>query len=266
MLKLKDVKKMVTLSNTHSNIKPKPRDKNNHVGVEIECFIPYRKDEARAILAYYFTQLGLDNKVRIGNDGSLRGVKLKHYYTAEIRVIDTEKNIFKTITQVCLVLNKIKAFVNKSCGLHVHLDMRNYKEEEQKKIFHNLYMSQNLLFSLVKKDRQKNRYCKKIGKTMTISGGMQWTTNPSGQGMWTYPKPRRVKIDYAVLKQYAGRRYAINLKSLEEHNTIEVRLHHGTINALAINKWIAILLRIAKKDKIAKELPTKKEGLKELGL
>jgi phosphoenolpyruvate synthase/pyruvate phosphate dikinase len=45
----------------------------------------------------------------------------------------------------------------------------------------------------------------------------------------------------------AGERHlAINTESLEEHRTIEIRLHHGTVNVKEIYSWVKYLTSLIK--------------------
>jgi hypothetical protein len=256
--------KVAELIETFGSRNPDPLDKEDYVGVEIECIIPGGPDKIRAKLAEMLVDLKLEDKVRIGEDGSIRYNK-PPYYGAEIKVLDTNKKISQTITKVSTVLRKMGAVVNTSCGLHVHLDMRYKNEKTREKVFNNLYMSQNLLFSLVRKDRQKNKFCKKMGKKIKVKEPPAFYYNEKGQMVYG-SKTYTINPVFNEVKNINDRRYAINLRSLIRHKTIEIRLHHGTINALMINKWIGILQRIATSDEFKKPLATKKKGLKELGL
>jgi hypothetical protein len=44
------------------------------------------------------------------------------------------------------------------------------------------------------------------------------------------------------------RYYAVNASSVEEHNTLEVRLHSGTVSAPKILYWVDLLTRIIDTD------------------
>lgn len=191
----------------------------NYVGVEIELLCPgfYKKD-----LEMLFVKAGLASKVQVGFDGSIESYKtdpIKYVNTDdhgfEIRILDTEKNIYTTIRKVSKILKSIKAFSNESCGLHVHLDMRNRDKE---KCYTRLFNNLDMLSKKVAKHRLNNDYC---------------------------------DLNTDINMALAGKYNAINPKT--SINTIEVRLHEGTINDKKINDWIKTLTNILKSDKIPKK-------------
>lgn len=129
----------------------------------------------------------------------------------ELAIVATAKAMPEVIRKVCAVLEEHDAYVNKTCGLHVHLDAR---EQDEKRMFGNLVKSQNLLYSMVPVSRHKNNYCR-----------------PNDCGL--------------LMTKYQGRYWGINPASYTEHKTIEVRLHSGTVNAAKIINWVSLLSRIA---------------------
>lgn len=129
---------------------PAPSSKNKYVGVEIECFSEC--DVNDLFLAFY--EARLENKVDIGDDASIDEDYGRGY---EIRVMDTEKNIGRTIKKVFRILKKLNFGVNRSCGLHVHLDCRN---RDKDKLFARLIKAQILLFGLVDETRIDNTFCR----------------------------------------------------------------------------------------------------------
>lgn len=130
----------------------------------------------------------------------------------EIRLLTTEDNLEKDVTGVCGVLTSLKSYVNSSCGTHVHLDMRGLPKEQVTKNYVNLVRAQKYLAAMVPEKRRDNSYC----------------------------KPSRAVDPYRVTDRYR----AINSVSLGVHQTIEVRLLHGTLDAQEIINWIKLLWRI----------------------
>lgn len=191
----------------------------NYIGVEIEFICP---NYTRAQLEQLFIKAKLTDKIHIGYDGSIQSEDndpVKNVdadlYGFEIRILDTEKQIPFTVKKVCNILKKVKAFTNKSCGLHVHLDMRNRNKD---KCYTKLYNNLELLKDKVASHRLYNDYC-------ILNSSSNLTT--------------------------AEKYNAINPKT--SINTIEVRLHEGTINANKINDWIKTLTTIIKYGKIIKK-------------
>lgn len=184
--------------------KPKtPTTKEQHVGIEIECFVPQRMPMTPLVpLASFISTV---------NDGSIVPPSSK-YKSIEIRVLATVNNFEERLNQTCAALAEMKAAVNKTCGLHIHLDMRDRERDQVEKQFNNLVRSQKFLFKMVDPARRSSKYC-----LMTRAG------NPF---------------------QARHRYRAINACALQRHNTLEIRLHEGTTDALVISNWIKILHKI----------------------
>ncbi len=129
----------------------------------------------------------------------------------ELSVLFKEKDLTSTLKYLKKDLLAIQASVNKTCGLHVHLDMR---ERGIIGSYSRLVKAQSLLFKLVDKSRHRNSFCEK---------------SPN---------------DWKDSAHYS----AINANdAFEDHNTIEVRLHHGSVNITEISGWIKLLLSIVDK-------------------
>ena len=128
----------------------------------------------------------------------------------EIAIIAKTTEITGIVTKVCAILADSHATVNSTCGLHVHLDMRGHRVA---KCFENLVKASSLLYSMVPASRRKSSYC-----APNISSKMG---------------------------DYETRYWGINPMAYKSHNTLEVRLHSGTINAVKINHWIRLLQVIA---------------------
>lgn len=140
----------------------------------------------------------------------------------EIAICAKSIQIADVVTRVCAVLAEHEAKVNSTCGLHVHLDARNYNET---RMFRNLVNSQRLLYSMVPRSRYTNQYCK--------------PNNSNNLG------------------DYDGCRYwGINPESYDKHGTIEVRLHCGSVNATKIVNWVKLLQKIAYSKKTIKPVNT----------
>lgn len=193
-------------SSLYEDKEPTQSSRNKYVGVEIECFSSCEE----ADLALDFYEANLEDKVTIGADGSIdvEGDDDRDY---EIRVMDTEQNIGKTLRKVFKILKNRKFKVNDSCGLHVHLDCRHRSKD---KVFGRLIKAQILLFGLVGQDRLDNTYCK-----------------------WSNEQDKHDK--YRAINYASGR------------DTVEVRLHHATMDANQVVNWVNLLVKLAnhKKDK-----------------
>ena len=184
----------------------RPYNKQNHVAIELE-FVSEEIGTLNSILYsspyYKYTEIKSDGSLRTDSRG---GEPL------ELVICCPEDKVKEVVTDVVTRVQYVGAYVNSSCGLHVHLDARN---RDASVMYSNLFKARKLLSSLVPAPRRRNKYCKMNTKSTF--------TEALGE----------------------GERYrAINPQAFYRHKTIEVRLHHGTINANTIINWVTLLLKI----------------------
>lgn len=160
------------------------------VGVELECVRPEGVDSVA--LPYWAREVS-DGSVKTNG---VRGIPL------EYNVLCVRRQLEIRLYKVCESLRG--HVVNKSCGLHVHLDCRGKTEAEVwalcKKVDAWLYA----LRELVPESRRDNQYCK---------------FSPSR----------------------TDRYRAVNFMAFREHGTLEVRLHSGTVDYTKIISWVRLL-------------------------
>lgn len=194
---------------------PPATSKTNYVGVEMEMMVKC----SREYLIDLFCDAGLGRYANIKSDGSIQ-VTSTHNNPIEITMMAPESEIKSVVSKVCTLLRKsrVDAQVNDSCGLHVHIDMRN---RTPALCYNNLYYTQSILLGMVPANRRSEedshaaRYCAKNESPDII-------------------KQQEVNQRYRV----------INPMALRQHKTIEVRVHSGSTNAIKINNWIDIILGI----------------------
>lgn len=185
-----------------------PKTKHNYIGIEIECFSELQEKEVITLALEH----GLEKQLDISDDGSIEADFGRDY---ELRILTRETELDETMKKLGTFLKAGGFDVNDSCGLHVHLDMR---QRDVNKSYNRLRMFQDMLFGMVDKERRSNNeYC-------------EYTTDYNDHGRYV----------------------AINRESYESHKTIEIRLHQGSVNVKQIKNWINLLLKILNtKDKPA---------------
>jgi len=190
--------------------KPKVSDKNNYLGIEIE-FVSKKSIESTIILV---AAMGLADRVNIGSDSSIECSDDwdDEEFGIEARILVKEKDLVSTLTDFGEVIKGVSGYVNESCGLHVHIDMRH---RDKKLCAAKLALSQDLLFNIVPGHRKKNDYC--------IRTEIEEVTGPHNTNKYR----------------------AINTAP---STTIEVRLHEGTVDMKAIINWCSLLLGIIKSE------------------
>lgn len=215
--------------NTRITRPKKPYDKAHYVGVEIELICSVTRERLNEI----FVEKKLSGCVYVKSDSSIHKEK-ETEHCHEVTLIGKESTINSIIDRVCGVLNssEVKSYVNDTCGLHVHMDIRN---RDAGTVFANCVHTLPVLSKMIPHNRISNRYCK-------------MNTSP-------------------VLSDNGDRYQAINPSSVRSHSTIEIRMHSGTTNAMKINNWINILMAIANTKEninigVTKETIQEKFGLK----
>ena len=144
--------------------------------------------------------------------------------------------------------------VNSSCGLHVHLDMR---QRRPTKCYKNLIRTQDILMQLVDSTRRNNvEYCEKVNVDPALLKKLYFsdTGKPDYNGMYIGRGNQSSNPTY-------DRYTAINAQAYYKFRTIEVRLHHGSIDMTEIYNWCLLLTTIVDARTIANPI-TNLEQLK----
>ena len=179
----------------------------NYLGIEIECLI---RSDSTKLLKELLCKQRLHKNVQVGSDSSIRN-ETEEYTGVELRVLVTERELQSVMARLskCLKHRKVDAYANRSCGLHVHLDMRN---RDHKLSFKRLLNVQKLLRDSQSTSRQVSTYCKEVTESDSDAA------------------------------QQRGERYSvINTVSFKKHGTLEIRVHDGTVNTKDITNWCMFL-------------------------
>jgi hypothetical protein len=231
---------------TEDNHKPMAKY-SDYFGVEIECFIPreslsactdkecsscdgsgtfYNEDSeesedcgpcdgtgVREGSVSTYDALSLifkDSRVKFSNikqDGSIR-IPNSSYVAVEFTVL-TRFSDTSNLKTVCTILNKLGAQVNKSCGLHIHLDSRHLSSSQVLMKGKTFQKALPVLLSMQPDSRRSNHFCQPT-----------------------------------VSKLEGGRYHAINLTAWSKYRTIEVRMHSSTTDFNKIVNWATLLKAI----------------------
>lgn len=153
-------------------------------------------------------------------DGSIRSTR-NHRYKIELVSPPLEINAasFKEV-RAAIKVARVNGKVNRSCGLHVHVDAADFSRREIARV-HEMWSAWGpTLFSMISRSRRRNRYCR-----------------------------------YGISRE--DRYVAINLVPFASRGTIEFRFHQGSLNSSNILAWVvfcAKLLDFVKSDKLIERL------------
>lgn len=220
---------------------------NGYIGTEIECLNSDRDKNAfviKELKKFRFSQ---------GKDGSLsRG-------GVEFRSMPMNGDLlFESIESFGEALNKKQYNVDKSCGLHIHLEV-DQDLEFLKKTYLFYLRFEDMFFNMLPKSRRSRSYCAKFKRYYKDSPKeiMETTTLDGFKSMLYETSNYKRKIRYhGHSKRYCW----ANLHSIFYRGTLEIRSHSGTVNPAKIINWIMIHQRVLEflKEKTSQEIGTMK--------
>ncbi len=192
-----------------------PKTADNYVGIEIEMLAPKSIDK----MNLEFIKARLHKYVNIGTDGSIQ-VESEGFTAMELRICLPENLLESKLKEICDVLRKNDCYANRSCGMHVHIDMR---ARDPELCYKNLFKVQGVMLASQPASRRTNRYC-----MPNKVGALKLTEFNQGGGD-------------------VGRRQVINTQSYNKNNmkTIEIRVHEGATKYKDVLNWVKFLVATA---------------------
>ena len=171
------------------------------------------------------------------SDGSISGVEIVTSPASGDRWL-------AMVDGICTSLKQASADVDSDCGLHVHIDARDFTVDDVK-AFLTIYIAiEDALFAMVPPSRRTNTYCVPCGsKFQAILDGTSVEEVVYGK-YWSESQKK---------SKSGGYRYnALNLHSWFYHGTMECRLHPGSTKANKIKAWGVLwaLILDAAKDRV----------------
>lgn len=162
---------------------------------------------------------------KIVSDGSLNGNN-----TAEIvSPILKGKQGLETLKTVCDSLVCIGANVNRSCGLHVHLDAKKMSITHWRNLFINYARLESIIDSFMPRSRRANNntYCRSLALRPRFEASIFACNTVQ---------------DICAL--FSSRYYKVNVEAYLRHKTVEFRQHSGTTDFQKIYMWLAFLQKL----------------------
>jgi hypothetical protein len=145
----------------------------------------------------------------------------------------------------CAALTALHPQINRSCGLHVHVDVRDYTWRELQALLRLWVRYEPVWFELTPPGRRSNSYCAPLRRS-------KWT-GTDHQYYASYVQPALTASNEDSFNRYvreiAGMRGALNLTHWFFNHRIEFRLHSGTVNYDKIRRWIMLLCTIVQRAK-----------------
>lgn len=201
-------------------------------GIEIEaCGVTTSKLEA-ALRAegIEITDEGYNHTTRnhwkIVRDSSIRGENAFEIVSPPLE----GENGIEQLRKVCWVLKNLRAKINKTCGLHIHLDASDFDLKHWKNIAFNYATMETVIDNFMPLSRRANNnsFCKSILKPDLETRIKEATT-----------------LEHLASKLTGRDRYfKLNFESFWRHRTIEFRQHSGSIEFEKISNWINFVAKL----------------------
>lgn len=190
-------------------------------GVEIECNVLRENIERRlnpAFNFYYESYNHNDTRhyYKFTTDGSVHGDSPIECVSP---ILDNTTDGFKSLETCCKVLNDAGATVNRTCGLHVHVGIAEYKGEEVVNIYKNYQKLEAIIDSFMAPSRRGD--------------GCTWCHTLQGYDFSNCHDTR----DLESLFGY-DRYQKVNPMAYSRHRTVEFRQHQGTVEYKKISMWV----------------------------
>lgn len=171
------------------------------------------------------------------------------------------------LEELCDALVEGKAEVTGDCGLHVHVDCRDYGYQEIQRFVRFYHVIEPVLFAAIHPSRAENEFCHPCGNMYydRFVRGIKPETKALKQALIpivygdkalvrrrgsspSLPSFERIKQDhYGRInpdERNMARYSAINLHSYFLRGTIEFRMHHAAIDFIEVYGWARILVNL----------------------
>jgi len=123
------------------------------------------------------------------------------------------------LNQIRGLYEAIRPRVNSYCGLHVHIDVRDFNDDEKMELVKRLRADKHLFTEKVDPSRLTNGFCD--GDLPVVRDGESF---------------------YAYTRRLHGDRYVwVNLLAVYKHGSIEFRLHEATEDSEKVCQWVEFL-------------------------
>ena len=148
----------------------------------------------------------------------------------------------ETLRRVFAILNDIGCIINRSCGLHVHVDAADCDVADVKAVAKAFIKHEHHFDSLVPPSRRCNRYCTSNLKTLAGRDAQGPAARESAIArIDACETVNSLRMMFET--NYLGARYhKLNLEALGRYRTIEFRQHSATLSAAKAIAWVSLCI------------------------
>lgn len=215
-----------------------------HVGVEIECGLPRFAGPLARLARLHMLTVKSDGSVgsshRRASSPPPQGMRwVANSQGVEVATQAMAGDAAETlIATVGEALRFHRAHTDTSCGLHVHVNCRGATWDDIGRLARLWVKVEPALWNAVAPSRRRNReinhYTRAIAADLERAGIILAST----------PTEKEAAISAASATGDGPKYHALNFSPLGHRGTVEVRMHHGTVNPTKIRQWAASMCQI----------------------
>lgn len=153
------------------------------------------------------------------------------------------------VESTCYVLREGGYEAQDTCGMHTHIDLRDYKDDKKflSHLFNAFFAVEDILYAMQREPRHNSTFSvplRNMYKFFDMYGQM------SGDFEYTfYKQPKTFDGKYNIEREkegkYSGVRYAaFNFHSVFYRGSLECRIHEGNVDGEVALQWINLLQTI----------------------
>ena len=202
---------------------------NHKFGIEIEAY-----GIGRDLLASKLREAGIESNTgsrttssnvwKVTTDGSISG---RNSFELVSPILEGQDGI-EQLKKVCEVLKRNNALINKSCGLHIHFDARQFELEHWKGLYKNYARLEDTIDSFIVPSRRENNntYCNSVE-------------------VWNWEsRVTNARNLNEIGGVFSSKYYKVNVQPFWRQGSVEFRHHSGSIEFEKISNWIFFLARL----------------------
>lgn len=231
-------------------------------GIEIEFTGITRKKAAQVLADYFGTAYEFvggvydkyevkddkNRKWKIMSDGSItcekklngRIITAPQTYSVEFVSPICKYEDIPKIQEMVRSIREKGAFVNSSCGIHVHIDASKHDVRSLRNIVNIMAAKEDIFYKALDIKRARESYCKKVDKSFLEKLNKKIPrTKEQISNLW-YNGTSRGHYHYDETRYHA-----LNLHSVFQKGTVEFRMFNSTLHAGKVKTYIQFSLAIS---------------------
>ena len=234
--------------------------RSQRFGIEMEMTGITRKKAAEVIAAYFDTHEvydggsydahhvtdGQGRRWKVVSDASIHpaardGRSASALYKVEVVSPICHYEDIETIQELVRKLRHAGACVNRSCGIHIHVDAAPHSVKTLRNLVNIMVSKEDLLYKALAVDvAREDHYCQKTDLSFLEELNRKKPRSIENfERMWYHGDSR--SFDHYDETRY----HALNLHSVFSKGTIEFRLFNGTMHAGKVKTYIQLSLAIS---------------------